>query len=1619
MQNLNLFFLCLVVSAGFLAGFSVIEHPQPWMSGSPSLSWSGEYVWKETSPDKSVQSATWILGKVSNNQQVVVALEGKSGYTKLHRTMDFGVTWNIMQPAGSNTHNWVDFDMSIDGRYQITAYQTGYVYSSSDSGNTWIKAGIPQDKARDWSAVGLSANGTIQLAAKQDSVFISEDAGSNWSLLPLTGIPSNDWKQMKVSADGSTTLIADFLDYVFILTDTGYYWNALDPKGDMSTINWTDFALSGSGDSILILTYKDIYWSTDAGDNFSVITTGIDTTGLLWESAWLSPDGQHIMLTTYGGRIYLSVDGGQTWEEEQPAGNQSGNWGYVSGAADGTALIALETTGKVYLSDFNFVAGKSDTSGVFVAQIDNVHGTNATIRGVLWYLFSGTEKGLGDPGVESKDTMGVFGEGVFSITIPTLAPNAHYQVRAFATNEIGTGYADAREFWTNASTPGSIQISNVTSSSFDLILNGGSNPDSTVYSIQDSISGKFVQVDNKLDTPEIWRTLAEWGAFTVVNLSGKTTYQMRMRARNGAGAVTPFGPGTRTRTTGKATLSWVPGSPEFVELRPNDSTSSYWNIAEISRDNNCWILSPFLKPLLKSTDQGATWTTAQPDLSLQPTGQTNWINLAMSQTGNKMIISGSGSHVYYTSNGGQTWAKGTMPASNFYIFRDLAMSSSGDRCLAPAKEGLFKSTNGGQTWSQISPNSTTNKGWLQASISDNGLVWVAQDEDQKKVYKSADAGGSWEEITLPYTGEWNEIRLSSDGSGMLFAGYGLYLSTDGGSSFEKLSLSDETDDTWIDVWTSADFQKIVGVTYYGNVFKSENGGTTFSQIPNGKDATGWNVITGSEDGSKYLLGAIFNVGLFETKATIFDSIGTDLVRLGVQIDSLNGDSVKKIGVAYYPFDSTFLQIGDSSVVVGYDSAGVFGKGAYPITVTGLTPNIHYSVRGFTINFSDTSYTEKGDFWTFAAVPDTPNVLNPSATTLDLVINTNGNSDSTYYAIQDSATGKYLNIANRLLGFSPLWKKAEDWDTVTIQGLTSGQTYPLCVKAKNGEGNETAFSRATYAVTCSNPTSGGMISGADTICYNSKPNTLSSASLPSGQAGTLEYKWQKSILDPMAPGFQETAFSDIPNSDSIAISPDTLTKNTWFRRLARVSCKSDWVGAASSNVVLIAIETEQPTMKCRDVTISLDTAGTASIPIDSINNGSSDNCTLDTLMLDTTLFSCADGPFQMVILTGTDNAGNTDTCMARVQIEDKLPPNTACKDITLDLDDAGQAIVHAAQLDNGSSDNCSVDSLFLRDTLIECSAGPDATIFLLAMDPSGNLDSCEATVSLVDKSVPIEVCNSLNNLVLVWFGSEVFAASLATESDDNCGAENLEFAFDAAFTEKSRRFLCREKLKGSFDLEVFMRDKAGNQSSCTLKQVYAPNSENCECDWSGFKLKGSISPNDYKAKEYIIASGKVKNGDTVSAKAEHYITLKPGFHATAGSRFGAIIDSCTVKEDTFSIHNLTVQRTNRMSEEGGEGAEELNLNQRMLSESISIRSIGPNPFSGFTTLTFELDRPSEITIQMHDLSGRESRQLITAHPFQAGIHQLTIDGSRLLDGVYLLRIENGHASLTEKLVKLPD
>jgi hypothetical protein len=284
-----------------------------------------------------------------------------------------------------------------------------------------------------------------------------------------------------------------------------------------------------------------------------------------------------------------------------------------------------------------------------------------------------------------------------------------------------------------------------------------------------------------------------------------------------------------------------------------------------------------------------------------------------------------------------------------------------------------------------------------------------------------------------------------------------------------------------------------------------------------------------------------------------------------QITATNGSRATSRGYISYLYDNTDKVIGDQGVTQVHET-GDFGVSTYTISISSLIPNTHYSTRAFASNTAGSGYATRTDFLTLAAVPAAPAVGSPTAISLNVTVNANGNPSITQFAIHETSTNQYVQANGTLATPTVEWQTAAQWATITVTGLVTGATYTFHVKARNGIDVETDFGPTASGTTCTNPTHGGEIAQDQAICSGLTPVAFTSVSPASGQAGVLEYKWQSSVNS------SATGFTDIASSDAETYAPGTLTQTTWYKRLARVTCRPDWTGAAESNVVSVTVYT---------------------------------------------------------------------------------------------------------------------------------------------------------------------------------------------------------------------------------------------------------------------------------------------------------------------------------------------------------------------------------------------------------------------------------------------------------------
>jgi len=182
--------------------------------------------------------------------------------------------------------------------------------------------------------------------------------------------------------------------------------------------------------------------------------------------------------------------------------------------------------------------------------------------------------------------------------------------------------------------------------------------------------------------------------------------------------------------------------------------------------------------------------------------------------------------------------------------------------------GVWKTEDYGQTWRPVSDGyfATGSIGAIRVADSDPNIVYVSTGSDGlrsnviigKGVYKSTDAGRTWEHVGLEDTGNSGAVLIHPSNPDLVYVAAignpfignperGVYRSEDGGDTWELvLFVSDNTgavdlefapdnpNEIYASMWQAERKPwTIISGGYEGGVFKTSDGGDTWTQLENG------------------------------------------------------------------------------------------------------------------------------------------------------------------------------------------------------------------------------------------------------------------------------------------------------------------------------------------------------------------------------------------------------------------------------------------------------------------------------------------------------------------------------------------------------------------------------------------------------------------------------------------------------------------------------------------------------------------------------------------------------------------------------------------------------------------
>ncbi|MBC7778037.1 MAG: T9SS type A sorting domain-containing protein, partial [Phycisphaerae bacterium] len=277
----------------------------------------------------------------------------------------------------------------------------------------------------------------------------------------------------------------------------------------------------------------------------------------------------------------------------------------------------------------------------------------------------------------------------------------------------------------------------------------------------------------------------------------------------------------------------------------------------------------------------------------------------------------------------------------------------------------------------------------------------------------------------------------------------------------------------------------------------------------------------------------------------------------------------------------------------------------------------------------------------------------------------------------------------------------------------------------------------------------------------------------------------------------------------------LGENTVFFSITENNAGCSYT--VSKKITLLPDHTP-PVVACKQAIVEISASGNVVLDPALLFLGAIDDCGGGGSPVSVTpsTFNCAQiGQTVFATLTVSDDSGNTATCTGSVIVKDATAPTMLCKSVTINLDAAGQATLSAAQIDNGSYDNCAIVTKVLGQSTFNCANVGVNSVILGGVDASSNKGTCTATVTVKDAIIPVAKCKNITANLAADGTVYVAASTVDNGSTDNC---SLTLSLTPYF------FNCGNVGVNNVTLRAI--DGSGNFSTCsatvTVKDVTAPN-----------------------------------------------------------------------------------------------------------------------------------------------------------------------------------------------------
>lgn len=499
----------------------------------------------------------------------------------------------------------------------------------------------------------------------------------------------------------------------------------------------------------------------------------------------------------------------------------------------------------------------------------------------------------------------------------------------------------------------------------------------------------------------------------------------------------------------------------------------------------------------------------------------------------------------------------------------------------------------------------------------------------------------------------------------------------------------------------------------------------------------------------------------------------------------------------------------------------------------------------------------------------------------------------------------------------------------------------------------------------------------------------------------------------------------------------------------LTVEDEYGNQGTGTAQVTVIDNILPVATTQDITLQLDANGNATLNASQIDDGSNDNCTTSPnlqLSVDVSAFDCTDLGANTVMLTVTDESGNEVTESATVTVVDQMAPTILTRNITVNLDNSGNATISSSQINNGSNDNCTSQSnltMSLDITSFNQSDLGANTVTLSVQDANGNMGTGSATVTVVEKTpqnisfttipdknygeTPFVLSATSDSGLPVSFnllsGPALLSGSTMTITGAGVITIEANQAGDATYGPASMQQTITVDpatlVVIADDLGITYGDDIPN---LTFSYAGFVNGED-ESDLTNVPSASTIATNVSDAGTYdILLSGGTANnydfsyqsGELTIGKADQTVSITPishkliddsSFDIIASSSSGLVLSYVVSGPATISGSTITLS--------GSEGTIQVdvtqvgNSNYNAVMNSISFEVIDPNQVIMFTTIGAKTYGQNEVELVATSNSGLPVSFSIMNGPATitgnlldiTGVGEVTVAASQSGDAIY--------------------